>query len=448
MYFHVQDNNVVISKFPDEQLVYFNYSNLDFDKNSSEVIKAFYFVAINPSLNSIINKNNDDEYFLDYELRIKSKNTSWFPYINSPYSFEHSYSQYVTNDSLLLNYKYLLCKVCDETYEEIFTVLFQKKFIETLDTNKNIKINDDKTIIEIIEENLQPIELNDERQYYSFPIELGDRYSTNLKVNDIYFLKNNEKLYPTKYKNLSDMDKIAFEIFKANGTFAGYSVEELPIKKFVYLGFINKGYTSFKLHYELSGNTRDAMIKESKDYFTKDVNINTIYKPSSPNMLLTLKVEIPEGYFIEKDTINYKDFLLSDPNISSKSVIWQYKQYDAEPLVPFKFSYSKNDKIIAFRLWIITLVFLGFILLFNKFFSHNQKIISLLSFYGVNILYPLWSNIEISTKGFINIFFYSWAYLPSLVVAILEINNYRKKLKDKQSRRTASQKGKREKSHR
>lgn len=392
------------------------------------------FISIKPSKNSFkylettSNKYDDIEYTLDYEVQIKSKNSSYFPYVPPTFSDETHFQYARTNDTLVLYYK---LNLSENVQMMTFPIFFFKKDFEVAESNTIIKINNDESLAEISDINLKPIVLDEEIKVYFIPIDLGNKFDSNLKVEDAYFIVNNVKLYPTKYMDLSEMWQFLELNLNNSGVFTGYYIKEMKNKKFLMLIFISKVYTSFGLHYMLTGITQNKIIKDSNNVFTKEVNIPQQFNFQSPNTLYAIEVEIPEGDFIDESSVNYRKFLSSNPNINRKSITWQFKNYEVEPLVPFKFSYSKETKNLAdilfkFNMLFLSVLFLLVLLLFFKFIALKQKtVIEIALFFFANILIPLIFGKATELK---TIFLYSMAYLPISMIILITALYYHKEI--------------------
>lgn len=396
--------------------VILNITNLQYDI-ANENLKTISFLNIIPSINSINNKDINNEYILNYELILKTGNGSWFPFVHNS---EYDNIRYSTEDSLVLRDRFKLLDYI-QLYES--QVYFIKKTIETLDLTTQIIINNDGSFIKINDENLQPIKQDNGFIEYVAPIDLGNNFNY-LHVEELYYIRNNQKLYPTKYSNSFELNKFASN---TNDTFAGYTIEESDNNKYLISKFIDEGPDeSFKFHYVLTGSVEDTFITNSKDVFTKNVHFDSAIKIQSPNTLYTIKVEIPEGYYIEENSINRKDLLLPGSKLNDQSVIWQFKLDELdnlEPYVPFGFSYSKNEKEIALKLLYFNLIFMIIILIF--YFSNifkkktHETIFSSALFLFTNILLPFY----FGWSEFVNIFIYSKAYLPILLIGILFVHH-------------------------
>jgi len=406
----VQNGNL-----PKNQSAYFNITYLNY-----EIPKFITLYTTKPPIK--IKKNANTEYFFEYELRLKSNNRSIDPdiYYLDDINFG---DKYITKDGTkVLRIRSKLQENQDSQYIQI-NLIYTEKTHEIIDTYKKIKINNEESIDEIFESNIQPIILKDGIINFAAPREIGQLYDKNFQVKEVYFIINNQKLYATKYNNFNEMQEF---FVKAYDSFAGYSIEELKNNyKILMLAFRVKSDKSFGVHYTITGIINNSVIRDSNDIFTKEVNINPEIE-MSPNTLLTTEVEIPDGYFIDPNSVNYRDLLVTNPNINSKSIVWQFKNYNIDPLVQFKFSFSKNEKKIANILLFFNLGFLIVILLVYVLIPKEQQLqiyIDLVIFSIANIIVPLALNLE-----FINIFFYSKAYLPLLITLSLILHNNKKNI--------------------
>jgi hypothetical protein len=416
IYFITLDTNYYSNT--QKQLAYINITNLYYDKLFG-LSNATIFTAIKTPIN--INKTINTEFIYNYELRLKSK----YPSIEPAFLYsdlDNVNDKYVTQDTQIIN----LRSYSPEQFQtKIFTLYYEKKTFETIDRYNKIKIINDDRIEEIFDITTQPIVLVEDNFDFAAPRDLGAKYDKILQVEDVYFIVNNQKLVATRYNNISQMQVF---FLKNNEPFTGYSIEELlNNNKILMLTFRTKGDNSVKVHYKVSGIINKSVIRDSKDFFSKDINIDPVIELST-NSTHTTEVEIPEGYFIDPNSINYKDFLVTNLNIDSKSVIWQYKNYNIH--LPFKFTYSKNIKKFADLLFYINIAFvilisLVFILIPDKQFIEKLVIPSIGTFF-IPLIF-LFFNYEISES--VNVIIYSDAYLPPLLIFCIIFYNYIKKNK-------------------
>lgn len=142
-YFPFTFSNVDFNKSSQKQRIYINYSKLSYNIIYPDGTKVIDFIIVRPSLNSIQNRNNNTQYFLDYKLILKSKNNSLFPYIDEK-SLEYFYEHHLTNDSNIFNGRYNLSENVQAV--EVRALLENKKF-RALDDYKKIEINPEKKTI-------------------------------------------------------------------------------------------------------------------------------------------------------------------------------------------------------------------------------------------------------------------------------------------------------------
>lgn len=407
----------------------FRFSDVDFDNSSQK--QRFYiyfgnfsspeinkknfidFIVVIPSLNSIQNRDKNSQYFLDYKLIIKSRNNSWFAYIDHD-ELKKFDDHNLTNNSNIFKGRYNLSENVGAFQTR---VIFENKDFRILDEHIKIEIDTEDHIKEIVDTNVVGNVTN-----IILDHEWGGQIGENVQVGDIYFIINNNKLYPNKYETENQMNSI-----HPNDSFTGYFIKETENRRSIVTKISNIETNSMSLHYQLTGIKTDSII-DSKDIFTKSINIDPIMDISSPNIKYTYKIQIPDGYFIHGDSINYEDLHLYNPDSNSKSVVWQFKQEDIDYNVPFKFSYSKNEKKDADKLLYFNLIFFLLIVLAIKFIHKKEAIVSLLIFFGLDIIISWYFRFELS--DYIYILIYSKAYLPIILLILFIAYNFRKELKD------------------
>lgn len=403
---------------PQKQTAYINISNLNYD-TSTDNLKSIHFLVINNTEN-LKDQDRDVNYILNHELRIESKNNSWFPYYfdvtNEPYI------QYMVNNTLILN-KIFIDK--QSVGFQMFYVGFFKKNFEILDEYKQIIIDNDEIIIDV-ELNLEPTFLEGNKSIL-FPIDLGGEVFDDIFVKDVYVIMNNKKMLAQKSKDFLTMTDFAF---KSNESSLFYSTGAGCGKNRLMIGLSNIDHSPFKLHYQLVGIINDSEQKKSKDFFTKEIQISGCGY-TYIGATCRLEIEIPNGYFFDENSITNKNYLLTYPSANSKKVIWEIGENHTVVSDPFKFSYIQENKKHADKLKYINIIIsiMIIVFLFSDFFSlKNEAIISVVGFLAANILIPLSVPLDISDMDkFKIIFMYSLAYLPLLLITISLIHNFYKK---------------------